>query len=158
MPTPFDLANSVANTVGNVLSDIGDTAVDLTEDGVALAQSLGSGFSDAVDASADEWEEFVDGLSDQQSEVLAQLSVFMEKANELAGNLVASRDVLVSGNFAQISPEQLGGLVRDGWPLVGAGAELLANLMLAFPDEDGIQSAIAQTSPLLTKRLGLEPN
>lgn len=155
MPTPAP-AHRLLGRVATVLAEIGEGAAGLAEDGMALAESLGSGFSGAVDSSIEEWEAFVDGLSDHQAEALAEVSVFMERAGALAGRLTACRQMLLQGNLPQASPDDPGRLVEDGWSLVAAGADVLAKLMLAFPGEDGIRAAIVQASPLLARRLSLE--
>lgn len=156
MPGPFDFANTLLNNVGNLIADIANAGEDLAEDSSALAVSLGTGFSQFVESSVAEWEAFLDGLSVFQAEVMAELAVFMEQGVVLLERLFTVRISIVTGDFSTLTSQELGELVQEGWIFVLAGADLLAKLIQAFPDDEAITDAIATASPLLARKLGLD--
>lgn len=147
-PDPTDVAGDIAAGVQDLLGDAAGAANALAG---RLADALG-GPGGLVDATAAEWEEFLDSLTANQLEAMAALTAFTGEAQRFLAGAATSRDDLLA---ASLSPEQVARQVLRGWELVTSGAAIARELLDAFDGDLELANAIADNCPLVGRTIGV---
>ena len=141
-----------ADAVAGLVGAIGSAAETLVEDTAEFASEAAVAFGETMDSTEAEWEEFIEGLTNVQADVMGRLVVFMRRAATLATELAQTRSALIAGSFPDRTSLQL--QVRGALELIEAGVKLLGDMRDAF-GTSAIDQAIWDASPFLARKMHL---
>lgn len=143
-PDPVDVGAAIATGVQTITGSVTDTVA-------AVADELSNQFDDVLDATADEWQEFLDGLDTEQFDVMTVVAAFVADAHVfLTSTPQTSTDMFDSTAAATQAAESL----LHGWSLVSFGADLALRMLDAFDGDAGVADAIRANCPLVANTIG----